>query len=96
MTETIRLGIAGLGTVGTAVVSLITEHADLLKQRTGKNIVVSAVSARNRDKDRGIDLSGLTWNDSALALVEDDNVDAVVELIGVAEGMAFDLAKASL
>lgn len=57
----LRLGIAGLGTVGTGVIKIIQSKADLLSARTGRPVVVSAVSARSRAKDRGVDLSGYAW-----------------------------------
>ncbi len=57
MTTPLRLGIAGLGTVGGGVIKIIQSKGDLLRARTGREIVVSAVSARSRGKDRGVDLS---------------------------------------
>ena len=77
----LRLGIAGLGTVGAGVVRLLCEHADLLKTRTGRLLQVVAVSARDRTRDRGIDVTGLQWYDNALDLVQDSNVDVIVELL---------------
>ena len=56
MSDTIRLGIAGLGTVGTGVLRLVTEHADLLAARCGRRIEIAAVSARDPSRDRGVDL----------------------------------------
>ena len=53
MTEPLRLGIAGLGTVGIGVVKIIRRHAALLEARTGRPVVISAVSARDASKDRG-------------------------------------------
>ena len=57
MSAPLRLGIAGLGTVGVGVVKIVTEKTALLRQRTGREIVITAVSARSAQKDRGIDLS---------------------------------------
>ncbi|MBR2123606.1 MAG: homoserine dehydrogenase [Acetobacter sp.] len=92
----LRLGIAGLGTVGAGVVRLLHDHADLLKTRTGRLLQVVAVSARDRTRDRGIDVTGLTWYDNALDLVKDPNVDVVVELIGGSEGVARALVETAL
>lgn len=92
----LRLGIAGLGTVGAGVVRLLCEHADLLKTRTGRLLQVVAVSARDRTRDRGIDVTGLQWYDNALDLVQDSNVDVIVELIGGAEGVARTLVEKAL
>ena len=75
MTTPLRLGIAGLGTVGIGVVKIIQQHADLLSQRSGRDITISAVSARSRDKDRGADLSAYSWEDDPVALATRDDVD---------------------
>lgn len=89
----VRVGIAGLGTVGANVFRLLGEHGDLLASRAGRRIVVTAVSARDKGRDRGIDLSKVTWHDDPVAMAEDKNVDVVVELMGGAEGAAFDLVR---
>jgi homoserine dehydrogenase len=56
MPEPLRLGIAGLGTVGGAVLKLLAQNGSLLAERAGRELAVTAVSARHRDRDRGIDL----------------------------------------
>ncbi len=61
MSEILRVGIAGLGTVGAAVMRLLTRQARDLAARTGKRIVVTGVSARDSARERGIDLSGAKW-----------------------------------
>ena len=75
MSEPLRLGIAGLGTVGAGVVKIVRQKAALLEARTGRPIVISAVSARNRDKDRGVPLSHYAWEDDPVALATRDDVD---------------------
>lgn len=94
--NTLRLGVAGLGTVGAEVVRLVEARRDLLAARCGRGVAVTAVSARDRDRDRGIDLSGYAWHDDPRALAGDDDVDVVVELIGGEEGPARDLVRAAL
>jgi homoserine dehydrogenase len=84
----LRIGIAGLGTVGGGVLRLLQAHADLLAQRSGRRIVVAAVSARDRHRDRGVPLDGVRWYDDAVALAADPEIDVVVELIGGANGIA--------
>nr|WP_272931046.1 homoserine dehydrogenase [Acetobacter indonesiensis] len=91
-----RLGIAGLGTVGAGVIHLLETNADLITARAGRPLHVVAVSARDRTRDRGINLSGLRWYDNAVDLVSDPDVDVVVELIGGAEGQARALVEAAL
>ena len=88
MIPVLRIGIAGLGTVGGGVLRLLQARAELLAQRSGRRIVVAAVSARDRHRDRGVPLDGVRWYDDAVALAADPEVDVVVELIGGANGIA--------
>jgi len=92
----LRLGIAGLGTVGGGVVRLVREHGDLLAARCGRPIQVKAVSARNRNFDRGLDLSPFTWHDDPVALAVSDDIDVLVELIGGDEGPAKFAVEAAI
>jgi homoserine dehydrogenase len=92
----LRVGIAGLGTVGAGVVKLLARQAELITARAGRPITVTAVSARDRKRDRGISLDGLIWHDDPLALAWDENVDVVVELIGGSDGPAKALAEKAL
>ena len=84
----LRLGIAGLGTVGSGLVKIVRNQGALLAARTGHRIEIAAVSARSRDKDRGIPLDGYAWEDDPFALATRDDVDVYVELIGGDEGPA--------
>ena len=96
MSAPLRLGIAGLGTVGIGLVKIIQNHADLLTKRSGQQITISAVSARSKDKDRGVDLSAYAWEDNAVDLAKRDDVDIYVELIGGHEGPAKDSIEAAI
>ena len=96
MSQPLCLGIAGLGTVGVGVVRIVRQHAALLEARTGRRIEISAVSARNRDKDRGVPISGYAWEDDPVALATRDDVDVFVELVGGDEGPAKDAVEAAL
>ena len=82
MTQDFRIGVAGLGTVGAAVVGMIARRAEALAAATGRRIAVTAVSSRDRNRDRGLDLSGIAWFDDPTALARSAEVDCVVELIG--------------
>lgn len=84
MTDSLRLGVAGLGTVGGGLVRLLAAHADRLALRTGRRIEITAVSARDPGKDRGLGnaLGNARWYADAVEMAADDNVDLVVELIG--------------
>ena len=92
----LKIGIAGLGTVGAATIKILTSAANELSARAGRPMVVTAVSARSRGKDRGVDLSPYTWHDDPVALAKDANVDLVVELMGGSEGDAKALVEAAL
>ncbi len=96
MTEPLRLGIAGLGTVGVGVVKIVRQQAALLELRTGRKIEISAVSARTKGRDRGVSLSGYAWEDDPVALATRDDVDVFVELIGGDVGPAKDATEAAL
>lgn len=96
MTAPLSIGVAGLGTVGIGVLRLLAANDDLISARAGRPIRVVAVSARDRTRDRGIDLSGIRWHDDAVALADDPTVDVVVETIGGADGTARALVEAAL
>ena len=96
MNTPLRLGIAGLGTVGVGVLRIVQGQAALLAARCGRPITVSAVSARSRTKNRGVDLSGLGWEDSPVALAQRDDVDVFIEVMGGHEGAARDATTAAL
>ena len=84
----LRLGLAGLGTVGIGVVKIIQRHADLIAARAGRPVVITAVSARDRSKNRDADLSGYGWEVDPVALARRDDVDVLVEVMGGHEGAA--------
>ena len=96
MTQPLRLGIAGLGTVGAGVVQILRKQAALLEARTGRPLVISAVSARSKTKDRGVNLSSYAWEDDPVALAKRDDVDVFVELMGGEDGPAKAATEAAL
>jgi len=96
MTAPLRLGIAGLGTVGTGVIRLIQTEGDLIAARAGRRIEVVAVSARSRSKDRGVDLSAYGWEDDPVALARRDDIDVFVELMGGDSGPAKAATEAAI
>ncbi|WP_298470391.1 homoserine dehydrogenase [uncultured Erythrobacter sp.] len=100
MTDTpaspLRIAIAGLGTVGAGVIRLLGTNHDLISARAGRAIEVVAVSARDRTKDRGIDIASYAWEDDMTALASRDDVDVVVELVGGSDGPALACSRAAL
>jgi homoserine dehydrogenase len=96
MSEPLRLGVAGLGTVGCGLLRLIATHADRLAETVGRPIAVAGVSARTRNKDRGIALEGVPWFDDPVALAASRSIDAFVELIGGDDGPAKAAVEAAL
>ncbi len=96
MADPLRIGLAGLGTVGVGVIRLLDTNRELLAARAGRPLELVAVSARDRHRERSIDLSLYGWEDDMTALAQRDDVDVVVELVGGADGPAFTLARAAL
>jgi homoserine dehydrogenase len=96
LSERLSIGVAGLGTVGGGLVKLLAQNSELLARRAGKRLEVVAVSARDKTKDRGLDLSAMTWHDDPRALAADPGVDVVVELIGGAEDPAKAVVEAAI
>ncbi|MBZ9987104.1 homoserine dehydrogenase [Mesorhizobium sp. BH1-1-5] len=96
MAEALRVGIAGLGTVGASVARVLRDKAAELTRQCGRDIVVTAVSARDQKRDRGIDLSAAKWFDDPVKLAEKADIDVFVELIGGDEGPARQSVKAAL
>jgi homoserine dehydrogenase len=96
MADALKIGVAGLGTVGASVVQLLEKHAGQIERRTGRSLTVTAVSARNRTRDRGIDTSGFTWFDDPVAMANEAELDIFVELIGGEDGPAEQSVRAAL
>ena len=96
MTNALRLGIAGLGTVGTGVLDIMAKHGGMLTTRAGMPITVTAVSARTKGKDRGHDLSNFAWHDDPVALAKSADIDVFVELVGGDKGAAKDAVEAAI
>lgn len=78
----LKVGLAGLGTVGAGVIRMLERQKAALAARTGRDIRIVAVAARDRTKDRGLDLSGVRWFEDPVALASDPDIDVFVELMG--------------
>jgi homoserine dehydrogenase len=94
--QPLNIAIAGLGTVGAGTVRLLQQNADLLRRHGGRPLLVSAVSARDKQRERGFDLSTARWYDDPVAMAADPAIDVVVELIGGSDGAARATVEAAL
>ena len=95
-TRPLRIGVAGLGNVGATLVRILQNDGADLARKLGRELTVSAVSARSRSRDRGVDLSSIAWFDDPVALARSPDVDLFVELIGGEDGPALAAVKAAL
>jgi homoserine dehydrogenase len=96
MAQPLRLGIAGLGTVGTGLLHVLEAHGARLGATLGRELKVVAVSARSRGKQRGVSLDRYRWVSDPVALGGDPEIDVFVELIGGADGAALEAVEAAL
>ena len=96
MADALKIGIAGLGTVGASLVKILTTRSNMLAVACGRPIDVSAVSARDRNRDRGIDTSRMQWFEDAVELARTADIEVFVELMGGAGDPAYSAVKAAL
>ncbi|MCY3877976.1 MAG: homoserine dehydrogenase [Rhodobacteraceae bacterium] len=96
MNKPLVIGVAGLGTVGAGVLQMLEDNADLVTGRAGRPIRVAAVCARSRNKDRGLSLSGIDWEQDPVRLAARPDIDVFVELIGGEEGPAKQAIEAAI
>lgn len=92
----LRIGVAGLGNVGATLVRILQKDGGELTRKIGRSVVVTAVSARSRSRDRGIDASAVGWFDDPVALAKSENIDLFVELMGGEDGPALAAVRAAL
>jgi homoserine dehydrogenase len=96
MTSALRIGLAGLGTVGAGTLALLRDNAEAIARRAGRPLDVIAVSARDRHRVRGASLDGIAWHDDAVAMAALADIDVVVELIGGSDGIARRVADTAI
>jgi homoserine dehydrogenase len=94
--QPLRLGVAGLGTVGAGLLHLLEVNGRRMAMNLGRPLQVTAVSARTRTKDRGVGLEGIRWVADPTKLAIDPDIDVFVELIGGADGIAKTAVEAAL
>ena len=96
MSQPLRLGVAGLGTVGAGLLLLLQEHGSRLAHVLGRPIEVTGVSARSRSKKRSVPVEDFRWFDEVERLAVDPTIDVFVELIGGENGVAKSAVEAAL
>ena len=96
MAAPLKIAIAGLGTVGAGTLRLLREHADLLARRCGRSLIVTAVSARDKGRDRGLSLDGIRWFDDAVEMAGNAEAEVIVELIGGSDGIAARVVETAI
>ena len=96
MTAALKIAVAGLGTVGAGTLKLLADQAGIIEQRCGRRITVTAVSARDPNKDRGVDLTGVQWFTDPVAMANEADADVFVELIGGSDGPARAAVEAAI
>jgi len=96
MTQALKVGVAGLGTVGSALIAQIARQREALAVRCGRAVEVVAVSARSRSKERGISLKKMKWFSDPVELARASGIDVFVELIGGAGDPARSAVEAAL
>jgi homoserine dehydrogenase len=82
MVAPLKAGLAGLGTVGSAVVRLLAQQRDIIEARCGRGIEVVAATARTPDKKRDLGQAQLRWVSDPVTLAADEGIDVFVELMG--------------
>ena len=88
----LKVGIIGVGTVGTSVAEILRDNADMISARAGVDIVVKSGVVRNLSKDRGLDI---ILTDNVDDILDDAEIDIVVELMGGVEE-PFEVVKKAL
>ena len=88
MNQPLKIAIAGLGTVGAGTLRILSEHSSMLSERCGRQLKVSAVSARDRSKDRGVSIDAFAWFDDPVEMAKEADAEVLVELIGGEDGVA--------
>ena len=94
--KTLNVCIAGLGTVGSAVIDSLTKNHQLILKKISTEFMIQAISAKNKSKKRIFDINKYLWKDDPFELIQNTNCDIFIELIGEEKGLSFDLVKKAL
>ncbi|MDA9905032.1 homoserine dehydrogenase [Hyphomicrobiales bacterium] len=96
MSDVVKIGIAGLGTIGSGVIKSLLRNKSELEKKFKFQFEILGISASSKDKERSFDVDQFTWFDKPVDLAKDSNIDLVIELIGGDSGVAYDLAFESI
>jgi homoserine dehydrogenase len=96
MQQPLIVGIAGLGTVGAGLIHLLEHNKERLAERAGRPIRIGGVSARTREKERGVAIGAIPWFDDPTKLATEPSIAVLVELIGGSDGVAKAAVEAAL
>ena len=96
--KNLNICIAGLGNVGSAVVSVIEKNSQYIKNKSNLTINIIGLSAKNKDKDRNFNVRDYKWIDNPMDLlnINDSKPDILIELIGYEKGLSYELVKTAL
>ena len=89
----IRVGIIGLGSVGQGVVKILNDDISLIKKKTNAKISIIGVSAKNKNKQREVQIDRYQWYDNPISLAVNEDADIIIELIGGEDGVALDVVE---
>ena len=93
---TLNISIAGLGNVGSNLVKIIEENYHSISYKSSLNINIVGISAKNKSKNRIFDVKKYEWYDNPINLLDINNTNIFIELIGEEKGISFDLVKEAL
>jgi homoserine dehydrogenase len=96
MSSILKIGIAGLGTVGLGVLKILSSHSELITSRSGRSIELKAISARSKSKNRGVSLDDLAWESNIIDLAKRSDIDVFIELIGGDDDPAKEAVETAL
>ena len=94
--KVLRIGLAGLGTVGQGFIKLLKLNNDIIALKSERSIILSAVSAQNKMKERSVSLEPYRWEEDPVKLATSHDIDVFIELIGGTDGIALEAVKAAL
>lgn len=86
--QQIGVGLIGFGTIGSGVAKVLRENAAVIEQRLGHPLRLVRIADLDTETDRGVDLTGIHFDDDAQGLIDDPAVDIVIELVG-----GYDVAR---